>query len=75
MVSVGHLVARKRHADVIRAVARLPDVAYLVIGDGPERSALEALTRELGVAERVEFAGQLPPHEALRRAASRPGCS
>ncbi len=68
LVTVGHLVARKRHADVLRALARLPGVGYLVIGDGPERPALAELARELGVADRVELAGQLEHAEALRRA-------
>jgi glycosyltransferase involved in cell wall biosynthesis len=68
LVTVGHLVARKRHADVIQALSRVPDADYLVIGDGPERPRLEALAGRLGVADRVEFAGQLPPDDALRRA-------
>jgi teichuronic acid biosynthesis glycosyltransferase TuaC len=68
LVTVAHLVARKRHADVIHALARLPGVDYLVIGDGPERASLETLAGRLGVADRVEFTGQLPPEEALRRA-------
>jgi len=68
VATVGHLVGRKRHADVIHAISRIPDVDYLVIGDGPARRTLEALARTLGVADRVEFAGQLPPAEALRRA-------
>ncbi|HWH12259.1 MAG TPA: glycosyltransferase [Solirubrobacteraceae bacterium] len=68
VVTVGHLVGRKRHVDVIHAISRIPDVDYLVIGEGPERPTLEALARMLGVADRVEFAGQLPPDEALRRA-------
>ncbi|HEY2769220.1 MAG TPA: glycosyltransferase [Solirubrobacteraceae bacterium] len=69
LVTVGHLVARKRHADVIRALGRLPgSVRYLVIGDGPEREPLAALARAEGVADRVEFAGQLGHGEALRRA-------
>jgi glycosyltransferase involved in cell wall biosynthesis len=68
ITTVGHLVARKRHADVLEALARLPGVRYLVIGDGPERSALERRAGELGVRDRVEFAGQLAPDEALRRA-------
>jgi teichuronic acid biosynthesis glycosyltransferase TuaC len=64
IVTVGHLVARKRHEDVLRA---LPAGArYLVIGDGPERPRLEALARELGAD--AEFTGQLHPDEALRRA-------
>jgi len=68
VVSLGHLVARKRHADVLQAVARLADVHYLVIGEGPEREALEKLAEQLGVSERVEFAGQLAPGAALVRA-------
>jgi teichuronic acid biosynthesis glycosyltransferase TuaC len=74
LVTVGHLVARKRHADVVRALARLrerhPELRYVVVGDGPERPALERLAAELGVAERVEFRGQLPP-PAAREAAWR----
>lgn len=69
LVTVGHLVARKRHADVIRALAvlakRQPTLRYEIVGDGPERAALERLARELGVAERVAFHGQLPHEQAL----------
>jgi teichuronic acid biosynthesis glycosyltransferase TuaC len=69
LVTVGHLVARKRHADVVRALARLRDeVRYLIIGDGPERAALGELAASLGVDGRVELAGQLPHELALRRA-------
>ncbi len=68
LVTVGHLVARKRHADVLRALERLPGVRYLVIGDGPEWPRLAALVDELGLGDRVELAGQLEHAEALRRA-------
>jgi teichuronic acid biosynthesis glycosyltransferase TuaC len=67
VVTTGHLVARKRHADVLRAVATLPGVRYLVIGDGPEREPLARLAAQLGIADRVELAGQLPHAEALAR--------
>jgi glycosyltransferase involved in cell wall biosynthesis len=71
VVTTGHLVARKRHADVLRAVALLrdrhPALRYLVIGDGPEREPLRALAGELGVADRLELAGQLPGDDALAR--------
>ena len=67
LASVGHLVTRKRHADVLRALVQVPQARYLVIGDGPQREALADLASELGVAERVEFAGQLAPAEALER--------
>jgi teichuronic acid biosynthesis glycosyltransferase TuaC len=72
LVTVAHLVARKRHADVLRALAvlsqRHPTLRYTVIGDGPERIALEGLAVRLGVAERVDFLGQLVPEEAVERA-------
>ena len=47
LVTLAHLVARTRHADVLRALwllrDRLPELRYLVIGDGPERRPLDAL--------------------------------
>ena len=61
LVTVGNLIARKRHADVIRALA--PGQRYLIIGDGPERGALERLARERGAD--VDFRGALAPDEAL----------
>ena len=64
VVTLAHLVARKRHADVIRAVAQLDGWRYLIVGDGPERPALESLAKELGAD--VEFTGQLPHDEAVR---------
>jgi glycosyltransferase involved in cell wall biosynthesis len=72
LVTVGHLVARKRHADVLSALARLagdhPALRWEVVGDGPERPALERQARALGVADRVDFRGQLPPAQARVRA-------
>jgi teichuronic acid biosynthesis glycosyltransferase TuaC len=72
LVTVGHLVARKRHADVLRALAvlreRHPTLRYVIVGDGPERVALEGLAARLGIRERVRFCGQLPPDEAIERA-------
>jgi glycosyltransferase involved in cell wall biosynthesis len=37
--------------------ARRPDVTFLIVGDGPLRGALESLARELGIEQRVVFAG------------------
>jgi teichuronic acid biosynthesis glycosyltransferase TuaC len=72
LVTVAHLVARKRHADVLRALAvlapRHPTLRYAIVGDGPERVALEGLATRLGVAARVEFCGQLEPAAAIARA-------
>ncbi len=72
LVTVAHLVARKRHADVLRALWLLrdehPDLRWTVVGDGPERPALERLAGELGVRDRVIFTGELPPAEAAAAA-------
>jgi teichuronic acid biosynthesis glycosyltransferase TuaC len=72
LVTVGHLVARKRHGDVLRALWLLrdahPDAQWVVVGDGPERPRLEALASELGLRERVRFTGALAPAEAVAEA-------
>ncbi len=39
------------------AATALPDVDLLMVGDGPLRSDLERLTRELGIEQRVQFMG------------------
>jgi glycosyltransferase involved in cell wall biosynthesis len=71
VVTTGHVHARKRHADVLRAIALLADrhpaLRYLVIGDGPGVDDLRALASELGVADRLDLPGQLPGAEALER--------
>jgi glycosyltransferase involved in cell wall biosynthesis len=71
LVTVAHLVARKRHADVLRALAvlgqRYPTLRYSIVGDGPERVSLEGLAARLGVAERVDFHGQLAPQQAMEQ--------
>jgi glycosyltransferase involved in cell wall biosynthesis len=71
LITVAHLIARKRHSDVLRAMAvlgsRHPSLRYVIVGEGPERPALEALAARLGISERVEFTGQLPPEEAIER--------
>ena len=69
VTTVGNLVARKRHADVLRAIWCLrdshPQLRWTVVGDGPERPALERLARELGLTGRVTFLGRLPHPEAV----------
>jgi len=66
-VTVGNLIARKRHADVLRALALLDDPPeYTIVGDGPERPRLERLAAELGLP--VRFTGALTPERALEAA-------
>lgn len=58
IVSIGRLVERKGYRYLIEAVARLNrDVEALIIGEGPERTALEAFAAEIGVSDRIHFQG------------------
>jgi len=38
-------------------VQKLPDTILVIVGDGPERSSLEALVRKLDIADYVRFEG------------------
>jgi glycosyltransferase involved in cell wall biosynthesis len=37
--------------------ARMPQAIFVIVGEGPERTALEELSRKLGIASRVHFLG------------------
>lgn len=63
LLSVGHLIPRKAHDLVIRALRSLPEMHLIVIGDGPEREALSALARDSEVGDRVRFVGAVPQDE------------
>jgi glycosyltransferase involved in cell wall biosynthesis len=58
-------LSKSKNVDVLlRAAARAreagQDVAVTVVGEGPERGALEALAGRLGMAAHTEFTGGLP---------------
>jgi glycosyltransferase involved in cell wall biosynthesis len=64
--SLGRLDGVKGYDLLLRALARLPDVRAVVIGEGAARRDLERLARELGVADRVEMPGWVErPSEQL----------
>ncbi len=42
-----------------------PNVRMVIVGDGPERGAVEALIEELDLADRVDLRGWLPYPEAM----------
>jgi glycosyltransferase involved in cell wall biosynthesis len=60
---VGRLVERKGVAYLIDAAASLPRAKVVIIGDGPERVALEMRAKERGVMDRVQFRGWVTPQE------------
>ena len=74
ILSVGNLIPIKGHELLIRAIASLatefPALTLEIIGEGPERSRLQALAEQLQIAERVRFRGRQSRHEvaeAMRR--------
>lgn len=71
LLSVSRLARQKGVDTAIAALPRLPDDTVLVVlGEGPERTGLEELARDLGVSERLFLPGRVPDVAAwLRRAA------
>jgi len=66
--TVAALRGEKNLSRLLHAFALLPQPARLVIvGDGPERAALEALALKLGIADAVRFTGHLPAPQAVFR--------
>ena len=69
LVSVGRLAAEKNHGELLRLLAREPAGArplLLFVGDGPVRAQLEQQAADLGLVDRVMFAGMVPPGEVVR---------
>ncbi len=67
---IGRLFRLKGHADLIAAFAQIapeiPSARLLLVGDGLLRGELERQARGLGVADKVIFAGLVPPREVAR---------
>ncbi|GAC1413068.1 MAG: glycosyltransferase family 4 protein [Actinomycetota bacterium] len=70
---ISRLVDRKGQDQILKAMPAIlrtvPDAVALIVGGGPERDALERLSREMRLASHVVFAGEvpwrdLPPHYA-----------
>lgn len=66
--TVAPLRAEKNLGRLLRAFAALPAAVKarcLIVGDGPERSRLESLAAQLGIASRVVFAGHVEAPERV----------
>lgn len=64
---VSRLTALKRADLVLRAMAEpaAREVRCVMAGDGEDRDALERLSRDLGLGDRVRFAGRVPEDELV----------
>ena len=69
LICVGRLVASKNHAGILRSLAELHRrgmrASLTIVGDGPSRDELGALTAQLRLEEQVVFLGERPDVEAI----------
>lgn len=70
VIFIGRLVFYKNVETIIRAfkkvVKSIPGGKLVIVGDGPMKSALIALTADLGLEQNVVFAGNIPLEEKVR---------
>lgn len=66
ILHAGRLEAYKQVDATLRALREVPDAVLVVVGTGPESAALERMSAELGLADRVRFLGFVSTQE-LRR--------
>jgi len=57
LLAMGRLHENKGFDTLIRSLALVPEARLSIAGEGPERPALEALAREVGVADRLTLLG------------------
>jgi glycosyltransferase involved in cell wall biosynthesis len=57
LATAARLTTQKALGVALQAIARVPEVELLVLGDGPERGRLEREAESLGVSDRVRFLG------------------
>ena len=69
VVHVANFTPKKRHVDLLAAAQTVlkqePLVTFLLVGQGPLEAATMALAHELGIADRVVFAGLRSDAQAL----------
>jgi len=63
LLTVARLVPRKGHKIVLEALPKVlpevPNLKYLIAGEGPEKERLQTLARDLGLQDAVIFAGDV----------------
>jgi glycosyltransferase involved in cell wall biosynthesis len=78
IVAIGRLSPEKDHLTLIEAMALLPSghpARLVIVGEGPQRSVLEARIATLGLGPRVTLAGFTPDPFAWQMRASLHVCS
>src|SRR5947208_10313669 len=70
IMTLGRLSAAERYKGIDEVLAlmpslvqEMPDLVYLIVGDGDDRARLESKTASLGVERHVVFAGYIPEEQ------------
>ncbi len=68
ILTVSRLVPKKNHEHVLRALPevlqKIPNLKYMIVGEGSEKTRMENMTQQLGIQEQVIFTGFIE-HTAL----------
>jgi len=74
IVNIGRLVEQKNHRLFLEAAALLTregvSARFVIVGDGPLKTALQEEAHALGIGDRVAFAGERRDVESILRTAS-----
>lgn len=64
-VYVGRLAAEKNIDELIKMHCKIknPNIRLIIVGDGPQRSRLEELSKKLGAPGKVIFTGMITPNK------------
>lgn len=60
LITSSRLVHKNAIDDCLRALALVPEVRFVVAGEGPEEQKLKMLAKELGVEDRIAWLGFVP---------------
>lgn len=63
---VGRLIPWKGLRLAIESLCYAPDWRLVILGEGPDKNPSKQLAAKLGVANRIEFRGQVPRSEVLK---------
>lgn len=69
-IAVGRLTQQKGYDVLLRAVAQVRDLIaprqVWIVGDGPERESLASQSKELQIADRIVWLGELPQPQVVQ---------
>lgn len=65
VLTVSRLVQRKGHEKILKAIKKLPNVEYWIIGEGPQSPRIRMRIKDLDLEDRVHMLGQVDDRELL----------